>query len=1008
MAETNKSSQSSPSGTAPSGSGVSSGGESGFHPQQMHQQFPYKVKYQDPPSLHQQRPAMGSYEQHLVSQKQGTYAHQPPYQLLPHQQQHQLQQQQQQQQLQFQQHQQQQLHQQQQQLQQNQQMQFAQHPENLQHLMQFIRVTHKSSGNQFQENTKSSDVKSQDGESSLTPTTSKEKSDNSTGGGSDKEVNQTPAEVEKMAKEMEAQKAAYEELVKNLQDRIKDLEEEKGKKEVKYLRLTTRSQKKKEQRTTRQSKKSCQEEDMDICEGAEEAGVFDSCPSPAESVLSDLEIKEEPDNDSPKWTIQGTFPQRSDEEKDTKPHIDKEIVKCGPEDEPPKPYILSVTDFEFCIYCQNKSEENITHVTENNITAIQNFVLNVDCESSTRLKEYIFDIDMFLNNLPFYHKSCQSRLYSRLQSFRKKRKNSDETDFSLCIFCQEHRLKPANKLSEKAFATLLKDYNKLDDEMIEKLKKCFNFDRVKNIVELESGEEEFSPDKLKMHQFCRHKLVNKYRPRKRQKTSTSIPENEEENCEITPDEETLELLAKRNKRIEVEKQRKELPEPNEFNYIRKCVLCGTSSTSKGKYKSLCGTTIQKTRKLADENNHSDIIKILEHGVDHAIKLLVHSKCLLNYNYNTFYHETSGKKEHFEKAFRTVLSEIEEPMFRNGKVFCLVELKEKFLSKLLEFNIKGAQRMKEFVKRIKKYYKFSGKCRVNVIPYPVYCMHSIYLTELYVSRQIEQIKKGKDNQNEDGSQSLVQGVDDLGDSSTKKSKLKNNKRFSCPECKYKCCYETSLKKHIKKHSLGTVESLISKEIMCDFCGKILKNKQSMKVHMRMHSGENYPCSQCDRTYLSISALNSHALIHSGEKNVECPDCGAKFFAKIYLNKHISVVHGDKRFLCPVCGKSYKTKQSLKEHSVKHTDERPYVCKECGKTFKYPKNLKTHKLAHEGKKPYMCSLCSFGCYTKANLKLHMTKHTGMKEQFMCSSSDSMNEKCSEKYTIPNEESQTYFPL
>ncbi|CAL4074268.1 unnamed protein product, partial [Meganyctiphanes norvegica] len=288
----------------------------------------------------------------------------------------------------------------------------------------------------------------------------------------------------------------------------------------------------------------------------------------------------------------------------------------------------------------------------------------------------------------------------------------------------------------------------------------------------------------------------------------------------------------------------------------------------------------------------------------------------------------------------------------------------------------------------KYYTFNNKCRINITPYPDYFIYSNHLSESQAASQINRFK-------------CQQVAENLADSNN--VEIKKKLRFLCNECGFRCSTKRSLNKHNKKHDLRSIEEIVqSKQIMCDVCGKLLKNKEVLKVHLRIHSDVKYPCTQCDRTYFSKSSLNSHILRHTGKRNLECPHCEKKFFEKCYLNRHIKLVHEatSKEFLCFVCGKGFTTKTGLQEHSRKHSDDRPLICKECGKGFRYRSNLRTHLLAHEGKKPQMCSMCSFGCYTKANLLLHMAKHTETNEQNNLSITEQDNKQSvSEKYIYPD---------
>merc|ERR1712106_188028 len=111
------------------------------------------------------------------------------------------------------------------------------------------------------------------------------------------------------------------------------------------------------------------------------------------------------------------------------------------------------------IFCQTKPEKKTVQVTEDNLATIQSVVLNVDCEASERLKDYVLDIDMFLNNLPQYHSPCLKKLKNKLINIRIETKKSCETNFLLCIFCQEHKSESLSKFTNKGFASFLLELN---------------------------------------------------------------------------------------------------------------------------------------------------------------------------------------------------------------------------------------------------------------------------------------------------------------------------------------------------------------------------------------------------------------------------------------------------------------------------------------------------------------------------------------------------------------------
>jgi len=53
-----------------------------------------------------------------------------------------------------------------------------------------------------------------------------------------------------------------------------------------------------------------------------------------------------------------------------------------------------------------------------------------------------------------------------------------------------------------------------------------------------------------------------------------------------------------------------------------------------------------------------------------------------------------------------------------------------------------------------------------------------------------------------------------------------------------------------------------------------------------------------------------------------------------------------FVCPVCNLKVRYKSGLQTHMLIHTGERPFICTVCGKTFKRRYHLKTHFVTHTG--------------------------------------------------------------
>ena len=176
--------------------------------------------------------------------------------------------------------------------------------------------------------------------------------------------------------------------------------------------------------------------------------------------------------------------------------------------------------------------------------------------------------------------------------------------------------------------------------------------------------------------------------------------------------------------------------------------------------------------------------------------------------------------------------------------------------------------------------------------------------------------------------------------------------------------------------------------CDECGKSWQSRFYIKVHNRnVHSGEKllaYPCSDCKKSFKTLSILGVHKRVHSEEKPFSCDQCEKSFKVEQYVKEHkirCHVVRDPKyvtkiydesnstsKFHCEECGKSSTTKWSLIVHQRTHTDERPFSCDECDKSFTVKCNLQNHKRRHLDERPFSCNSCDQTFQTTVNLYNH----------------------------------------
>ncbi|XP_042083231.1 zinc finger protein 37 isoform X3 [Haplochromis burtoni] len=154
---------------------------------------------------------------------------------------------------------------------------------------------------------------------------------------------------------------------------------------------------------------------------------------------------------------------------------------------------------------------------------------------------------------------------------------------------------------------------------------------------------------------------------------------------------------------------------------------------------------------------------------------------------------------------------------------------------------------------------------------------------------------------------------------------------------------------EKHKLEEHREIHWKPFACPDCGKRFKHNKSVKMHMRLHSGDlPYLCSECGKTCVTMEMLKKHKLTHTGEKNYHCDQCGRAFLQSYNLNLHLKTHTGERSFLCSICGKRYSRADTLKVHLRVHTGENPYACKICGKCFYYNQGYQAHVKIHD-KKP-----------------------------------------------------------
>lgn len=198
-------------------------------------------------------------------------------------------------------------------------------------------------------------------------------------------------------------------------------------------------------------------------------------------------------------------------------------------------------------------------------------------------------------------------------------------------------------------------------------------------------------------------------------------------------------------------------------------------------------------------------------------------------------------------------------------------------------------------------------------------------------------------------------------------------ISCRDCDTEFDTELLLDDHIKETHTN------KKLITCEKCGKMFRNKSSLRHHMVRHTDvQPYVCKRCDRAFKHRSSLYMHErAVHQKIKAFPCDTCNKKFALKTQLQTHMRVHTGERPYGCDICSRTFKTPSQLQMHKDVHFDHRPFPCEYCDKKFRRRPNLILHLRTHTGEKPHLCDLCGRGFAQRGDVKKHKATHYKLKK-------------------------------
>jgi len=193
---------------------------------------------------------------------------------------------------------------------------------------------------------------------------------------------------------------------------------------------------------------------------------------------------------------------------------------------------------------------------------------------------------------------------------------------------------------------------------------------------------------------------------------------------------------------------------------------------------------------------------------------------------------------------------------------------------------------------------------------------------------------------------------------------------------KCCGE----KFVKNKSLLTHMMLFDEtHMVCHVWGKTQMSKFKLQDHLRQSvcNGRKYGCPDCERQFLTTTALQYHSRSHTcvlPPKNFVCALCGKTFERAWFFKVHKASHNGELPFLCTICNKRFTLGTRLREHMLSHSNARPHTCQVCSGRFKSKYALVKHMRIHSEQRLHVCAVCRKGFNYLANLKVHMRTHSG----------------------------------
>ncbi|KAK3599081.1 hypothetical protein CHS0354_024408 [Potamilus streckersoni] len=131
--------------------------------------------------------------------------------------------------------------------------------------------------------------------------------------------------------------------------------------------------------------------------------------------------------------------------------------------------------------------------------------------------------------------------------------------------------------------------------------------------------------------------------------------------------------------------------------------------------------------------------------------------------------------------------------------------------------------------------------------------------------------------------------------------------------------------------------------CPFCKYSSPMATRLKRHITLHTGKEFKCTLCDRSYTEEYKLKEHIQVkHEKSVHFKCQLCYKDFTSKGGLKYHTKTTHNlDFSYWCKICQKGFNQLQYYQGHINQHAGRKPHKCNICSKEFSYIATLSAHR-------------------------------------------------------------------